>query len=85
MRKIKAVLRLHFEGDLSQRAIAKSLGISKEAVREYIKRFIAAKIAWPLPENLSDAELESHLFPADPNAPRKAELEWALVHCEMKQ
>ncbi len=85
MRKIKAVLRLHFQDDLSQRAIAKSLGISKEAVREYIKRFTAAKIAWPLLENLSDVDLESRLFPADPNASRKAEPDWALVHCEMKQ
>jgi DNA-binding transcriptional regulator LsrR (DeoR family) len=41
MRKIKTVLRLHFEANLSQHQIANSLQISVGVVNKYITRAIA--------------------------------------------
>ena len=39
MRKIRDVLRLRLGHGLSQRAIARSLGVSQAAVCEYLDRF----------------------------------------------
>lgn len=63
MRKIKEVLRLRHELNKSQREIAIACGIGKTTVQEYISRAKAAGYAWPLPEGLSEDELESKLFP----------------------
>jgi DNA-binding Lrp family transcriptional regulator len=49
MRKIKEVLRLHAEGRLSGRAIARALGISPSTVIDYLGRARVANINWPLP------------------------------------
>ena len=63
MRKIKEVLRLHYEAGLSQANIAKVNRISRCAVQQYIMRFTAAGLNWPLPEDISDIILENKLFP----------------------
>ena len=38
MRKIRDVLRLKFEGGLSERVIARSLSLSNGSVNSYLKR-----------------------------------------------
>lgn len=43
MRKIRAVLRLHYEAHQSRRSIARSLGMSRDAVTDYLTRAAAAK------------------------------------------
>jgi transposase len=63
MRKIKEVLRLHFEHQQSARQIAKSCDISRSAVKEYLVRVQKAGLSWPLPPPLDDAALEDLLFP----------------------
>jgi transposase len=63
MRKIKDVLRLKKSGRLHGE-IARSCGIAHSTVLEYLRRAAAAGLNWPLPEGLSDAELERRLFPA---------------------
>ena len=50
MRKLKEVLRLHFELGLGQRQIAHSCAVGQTTVHEYSKRADAAGITWPLPE-----------------------------------
>ena len=62
MRKIGDVLRLH-AGGLSKRWIAVSLNIGRTAVGDYISRARRAGLGWPLPEDLSEADLEQLLFP----------------------
>jgi DNA-binding transcriptional regulator LsrR (DeoR family) len=42
MRKIKEVLRLHYEAGLSQANIARVSSISRYTVQQYIMRFTAA-------------------------------------------
>lgn len=87
MRKIRQVLRLHFETGLSRRQIARSLNISRDAVTDYLTRAAAAGIAWPLPLGLNDLDLEQKLFPVTAVATyaRKPEPDWAVVHQELKR
>src|SRR2546426_6377996 len=63
MRKIKEVLRLSYQGNLSARQVAHSLNISRSAVKEYQERAKTAGLGWPLPDTLSEHELEQKLFP----------------------
>jgi transposase len=70
MRKIKEVLRLHQEIGLSERQIAKSCGISRSTVKDYLHRAQRAGLSWPLSSELDDAQLENLLFPlSQPIAP----------------
>ena len=62
MRKTREVLRLYFDLKLGQRQIARSAQISQSTVHEYLKRFAAAELRWPLPAEMSEAELETVLF-----------------------
>jgi len=69
MRKIKEVLRLHFEHQQSARQIAKSAAIARSTVQEYLHRAEQAKVTWPLPSEMDDATLENQLFPPAPLIP----------------
>ena len=62
MRKLKEVLRLHYELGLGQRQIARSCAIGRGTVYEYLKRAQAADLTWPLPEDWDDRRLEEALF-----------------------
>ena len=66
MRKTREVLRLHFDFRLGQRQIARSANISQSTVHDYLERFTAAGLSWPLPAEMSEAELEAALFPVAP-------------------
>jgi hypothetical protein len=63
MRKTREVLRLHFDLKLGQRQIARSANISQSTVHDYLERFTAAGLSWPLPAEMSEAQLEVALFP----------------------
>ena len=65
MRRIKEVLRLHFEQKRSRRLIAQTLGASPTTVGDYITRAQAACLSYPLPENLDDDELDRMDMAAD--------------------
>ncbi len=87
MRKIREYLRLRFEGGLSHRQIAASLQVSRSSVGEYDRRFAASGLNWPLPEALSDRELERRLFPPPPAVPADTRVvpDWAAVHHELRR
>ena len=85
MRKIREVLRLKASG-LSSRAIARVCLIGKETVREYLGRATEAGLTWPLPEGMTEEEIERRLFPQVPVSVRKeAEPDWADVHRELRK
>lgn len=67
MRKIKEVLRLKYENCFSERMIARACALGRTTVKDYIVRFETAQLGWPLPENVSEEELEKRLFPGKPN------------------
>jgi len=58
MRKIREVLRLKWANNLSDRKIAQSCNISGHAVTSYLERAKQASLSWPLPDALSDVELD---------------------------
>ncbi|MGH9092852.1 MAG: IS21 family transposase [Acidimicrobiales bacterium] len=62
MRKIQEVLRLTFALGLTRRQVADALHLAPSTVSDYVKRAEVAGVAWPLPENLDTAALESTLF-----------------------
>ncbi len=63
MRKTSEVLRLHYELKLGQRQIAAAFQISQSTVHDYLARFVASGLSWPLPVEVGEAELEGALFP----------------------
>ena len=87
MRKIREILRLKWECQLSQRTIARSCRISRSTVSEYVKRAEAAGLSWPLPESLSEEELYRLLFP-EKQASQPAEKvlpDWKEVRNELRR
>ena len=87
MRKIRDVLRLHFQGRLTNRQIARSLGLSRSTVAEYLRRAEKADLGWPIPGGVDEASLEQRLFPPFilfDSRPRP-QPEWAYVHRELRR
>ena len=62
MRQLRELLTLHFEQHLSQRQLSRSLGVVRSTVERTLRRFALAKLTWPLPPELSDAQLEQLLY-----------------------
>jgi transposase len=87
MRKIKEVLRLKWEGGLSNRAIAVSCGVGVTTVREYLVRAARAGLSWPLSEDVEEQALEALLFKTPLSAPaRQRPLpDWERIHQELKR
>jgi len=86
MRNIKEVLRLTYHSGLSARQVARSLNISRSTVKEYQGRAERAGLGWPLPDTLSDQELEQKLFPpaVTVQAPAKALPDFHYIYQELK-
>lgn len=88
MRKIKEVLRLRFDLGL-QRQITRSCAIGLSTVHDYLERAAAARISWPLPEGLSEEELEAKLFESTPVSvravPTRAQPDWEAIHEQLQQ
>ena len=87
MRKIREVLRLKFELDLSVRQISKSTQISRPTASDYLRRFAVSALPWPLPAGLADAEIDARLFPPKPALPdaMRPAPDWALVNRELRR
>lgn len=54
VRKIRTILRLHYESKLSQRQISRSVQLSIGAVNKYLARAISSGLGWPLPDECQD-------------------------------
>ncbi len=87
MRKVVEALRLTFDQDRSQREIATILALSQSTVHEYVVRFRATGLAWPLPADLDEATLEARLFTRGtmPSSATRPVPDWATVHQELKR
>lgn len=87
MRKIREVLRLKFELDLSERQISKSTQVSRSTINDCLRRFAVSGLPWPLPDELADADIDARLFPPKPALPDalRPEPDWALVNREMRR
>jgi transposase len=87
MRKITEVLRLKWSAGIGHRAIAKSCGVAKSTVDEYVQRATAAGLGWPLPLELNDTALEQLLYPPTviPEMPSRPQPDWSVVHQELSR
>ncbi len=87
MRKIKEVLRLHFESGLGQRPIGRCLGLSRTTVGDYLRRAKEAGLVWPLPEKLTDQQLYHQLFPpaVSVSTTDRPVPDYVYLHTELKR
>jgi len=86
MRKIREALRLRAEG-LSGRRVAQSLSLGRATISEYFRRADVAGLSWPLPDAITDTDLEHRLYPHEPGASARPipQPDWAYVHCELRR
>ena len=54
MRKVREILRLHFDKGLSNRAVARAVEASASTVSDCLSRAKVVGLGWPLPEGLDD-------------------------------
>jgi transposase len=87
MPKVREVLRLKYACGASDRVIARSVGIGRTAIGEYVRRAAVVGITWPVPAELDDTALERKLFaPTGYNPPRAKPLpDWNHVHAELRR
>lgn len=83
MRKVRDVLRLHYWERYSLRATARCLSISVSTVSDYINRAKGTQLGWPLPEELTDAELQARLFRKPTEAAARPVPDWRSVRQEV--
>ena len=62
MRHAREIIRLKYSSNAPTREIARRLGLAPSTVRETLKRFEDAGLVWPLPEGMSDGDLEAALY-----------------------
>ncbi|HEX3365535.1 MAG TPA: IS21 family transposase [Phenylobacterium sp.] len=87
MRQLRRALRLHHDG-AATRDIGRVLGVARSTVQDALKRAAAAKLPWPLPEDLTDEVLEARLFVragAAAGARRRPEPDWGVLVRELKR
>ncbi|MEE4376533.1 MAG: IS21 family transposase, partial [Candidatus Competibacteraceae bacterium] len=86
MHKIVDILRLHAAG-YSQEQIGHRCGLNRSTVGEYLARARQAGLSWPLPERLSETEVEQRLFPAPVRTRHPIEHcpDWAKLHHELRR
>ena len=88
MRQAREIIRLKFSASLSTREIARRLGLAPSTVRATLKRFESAGLVWPLPDGMSDVDLEAALYGnrgSKRGHRRHAEPDWPVVHRELKR
>ncbi len=87
MRVIREVLRLKLDCGLSDRRIAKTSGLARSTIGEYVRRFQESGLVWPLSVALQDTDLEACLFPPPPSVPggQRPVPDWPTVHTEMRR
>jgi len=88
MRCVREILRLKHGCGATDRMIARSTGLARSTVSDYLDRAAATGLGWPLPPMLTDAALEALLFARAGIAPgtrRKAEPDWPAIHRELRR
>ncbi|NLS29121.1 IS21 family transposase ISPpu7 [Sphingomonas sp. S2M10] len=88
MRDVREVLKLHREGCVPMREVARMMGIARSTVRDMVVRFERSGLEWPVPAEISDADLEARLYgPAGvkPGRRKQPEPDWSVVSRELKR
>lgn len=88
MRQVREIVRLSLEVGLSTRVVGERVGVGFTTVRDTLKRFARAGLAWPVPEAISDTELEQQLYGVPgvkPGRRKVAEPDWSVIARELKR
>ena len=88
MRDVREVIRLHRESGQSVRDIARRIGVARSTARDMIARFDRSGLAWPIPSEISDTDVEQRLYGAagvKPGRRKLLEPDWSVVAREMKR
>lgn len=86
MRKTREILRLHFDGKLSNQQIADAVKKSKGSIFNCLERFKAAGLSWPLPEQISDSQLADKLYPRPSDKHNETKLpDFEYLHRELSR
>lgn len=89
MRKLKEILRLKFDCALSNRAIARAVGVSASSVSYYVRSLQASGIPWADAQHYLDDELELLLAPHCKQRRKisviKTTIDFKYVHHELKR
>lgn len=86
MRKIRDVLRLKLEADLSHERVAGALGISKGVVAKYVNLASVAGLDWASVQTLSDTALERRLVQGRSDRPSRYVLpDYGRAHQELRR
>lgn len=87
MLKLREVLRLRYSSGLSERGVATSCSVSRSTVASYLARASELGLSWPLPDEMTDADLERAFFP-DGKGRKSSERplpDWSVIHNELKR
>lgn len=86
MRKIREIMRLHFEVGLSANSIASSCNCARSVVQECLRKVKAAKLSWMQASQMDDAALETLLYPGPGKYPRAPVApDWDYIHREKRK
>lgn len=89
MRQVIEILRLKYQHQLSVREIARSCNLAASTVGDYLQRAEAAQLTWPLPEGLTEPELEQRLFapplPKPETALERKLPDWTRIQAELRR
>ena len=86
MRKVREVLRLRHEFGYSPRKIGRICSVGRTTAQEYLLRASARGLSWPLPEGMTDEDLENMLYPKKHiKESEKGEIPLEHVYLELKR
>lgn len=88
MRALREVMRMYREASLPVREIARFTGVARSTARDMISRFERSGLPWPVPPEISDAELEGQLYGnagVKPGRCKQPEPNWSVVARELKR
>lgn len=88
MRHVREILRLSLDAGLSTRVVGERVRIGPTTVRDTLKRFGRSGLSWPVPAQMTDADLEARLYGVPgvkPGRRKQPEPDWSLVARELKR
>lgn len=85
MSKIKEVLRLKFDCHLPNRSISTCLSVGCATVSDIVTRFRGSQLAWPLPDEMTESQLEAVLYTGRSSSRQKHMPDFPLCHQELKR
>ena len=85
MCKIESILYLHHTQGHSVRKIARSSGLKRSTVNDYLQRASTADIGWPLPSDWNEQDLHRALFGGSLSSDIRPLADLGYIHTELRK